>query len=300
MKQQSFGCEIEMSGISRRAAAKTASELFETGDAQLTSAYLGHQAWSAFDAEGREWRFVYDSSICGNREQICEMITPVLFYEKDMDILMRLIRKLRENGAKSNGALRCGVHVHVSGDGHSVQSLINLVNLMAAHENQLIHAVGIHEMRLAKYCRTVDPDFLRRLSRKKPKTMEELKACWYDGRPSNRRYSATRYHMLNLHSFFTRFHTIEFRLFQFDEPKNGRKGGLHAGQLRAMVLLCLAMTEEAKRRKFISSKPQQTENEAFALRTFLVRIGFVGAEFREPRKYFLRNAQGNSAWRFRD
>ena len=105
--------------------------------------------------------------------------------------------------------------------------------------------------------------------------------------------------MLNLHSFFNRFHTIEFRLFQFDDPSDERLGGLHAGQLRAMVLLCLALNEEAKRRKYISPNPQQTENEAFALRTFLVRIGFVGEEFRVPRKYFLRNAEGNSAWRFR-
>ena len=52
--------------------------------------------------------------------------------------------------------------------------------------------------------------------------------------------------MLNLHSFFNRYHTIEFRCFNFDEEGNGKKGGLHAGQLKAMIQLCLAMSQLAK------------------------------------------------------
>ncbi len=57
-------------------------------------------------------------------------------------------------------------------------------------------------------------------------------------------YDQTRYHMLNLHSFFEG-KGVEFRLFQFDnfnpDAPAGKKGGLHAGQLKAYVQLCLAM-----------------------------------------------------------
>ncbi len=150
---------------------------------------------------------------------------------------------------------------------------------------------------MQNYCRTVDPDFLERLNRKKPKTMEELAWCWYNGPTERSHYSGSRYRMLNLHSLFTRYKTIEFRLFQFDEPTAERKGGLNAGQLKAQIQLCLAMNELAKEVKYASPKPQQTENEAFAFRTFMCRLGMIGDEFKTARDYYMRNMEGNSAWR---
>ena len=103
--------------------------------------------------------------------------------------------------------------------------------------------------------------------------------------------------MLNLHSFFNRYHTIEFRLFQFDEPGDGRQGGLHAGQLKSMIQLCLAMSELAKELRYASPKKQQDENVAYALRCWMLRLGFIGEEFKTAREYFMRNAEGNCAWR---
>ena len=51
--------------------------------------------------------------------------------------------------------------------------------------------------------------------------------------------------MLNYHATFTKG-TVEFRLFQFDEPGDGRRGGLHAGQLKSYIQLCLALSQMAK------------------------------------------------------
>ena len=45
--------------------------------------------------------------------------------------------------------------------------------------------------------------------------------------------------MLNLHATFTKG-TVEFRLFQFDAPSDGTQNGLHAGQLKSYIQLCLA------------------------------------------------------------
>ena len=104
--------------------------------------------------------------------------------------------------------------------------------------------------------------------------------------------------MLNLHSYFNRYHTIEFRCFNFDEKTDKRKGGLHAGQLKAMIQLCLAMSQMAKQLKTASPKKQQTENEAYAFRCWMLRLGFIGEEFKTARDYFMRNFDGNSAWRY--
>ena len=61
--------------------------------------------------------------------------------------------------------------------------------------------------------------------------------------------------MLNLHASFTKG-TIEFRLFQFDEPHDGKKGEIHCGQLKAYIQLCLTMSQLAKDIQHASPIPQ--------------------------------------------
>lgn len=296
MKNQTIGVEIEMNNITREKAAKKAAEFFGTGRYEYTAGRNGYLTWSAWDAQGREWKFQRDVSIEGPDAEKCEMVTPVLTYG-DIETLQRLVRVLRKAGSRSSASRGCGVHIHISGQGHTPQTIRNLVNIMAAHEEQLTQAVRIDRWRQSRYCRTVDPDFLERLNRLKPKTMEELSRCWYNGERDTSHYSGTRYRMLNLHSFFNRYHTIEFRLFQFDEPSEGKQGGLHAGQLKSMIQLCLAMSELAKELRYASPKKQQDENVAYALRCWMLRLGFIGDEFKTARDYFLRNAEGNCAWR---
>ena len=69
--------------------------------------------------------------------------------------------------------------------------------------------------------------------------------------------------MLNLHATFTKG-TVEFRLFQFDAPADGKQNGLHAGQLKSYIQLCLALSQLAKQVKTASANPQQTENPKYA------------------------------------
>ena len=173
MKNQTIGVEIEMNNITREKAAKKAAEFFGTGRYEYTAGRNGYLTWSAWDAQGREWKFQRDVSIEGPDAEKCEMVTPVLTYG-DIETLQRLVRVLRKAGGRSSASRGCGVHIHISGQGHTPQTIRNLVNIMAAHEEQLTQAVRIDRWRQSRYCRTVDPDFLERLNRLKPKTMEEL------------------------------------------------------------------------------------------------------------------------------
>ncbi len=214
----------------------------------------------------------------------------------------------------------CGVHIHIGANGHDPKTLRNLANIMAAHEDLLIGALNLDHSRVIRYARTVDPDFLERLNKQKPKTMSKLADIWYDGviGGRNMHYNNSRYRMLNYHSTFTKgtiefrlmskladiwydgviggrnmhynnsryrmlnYHstftkgTIEFRLFQFDNPTEDRKGGLHAGQLKSYIQLCLALSQMAKDVKSARSKPHQRENKKFAMRTWLLRLGHAG------------------------
>ena len=299
MKKQTIGVEVEMNGVTREKAAKTAAGYFGTGRYENTAHRNGYYAWSAWDADGREWKFQRDVSIHGPDEQKCEMVTPILRYE-DMETLQELIRRLRAAGAKSDATRGCGVHVHIGADGHTAQSLRNLANIMASHESLLAKALAIDADRIDNYCRTVDPRFLAQVNRKKPKTMAELADVWYGSHGSsydrNTHYNSSRYHMLNLHATFTKG-TIEFRLFQFDAPSDGRQNGLHAGQLKSYVQLCLALSQMAKTVRTASPLPQQNENPRYAMRTWLLRLGFIGKEFATARELLTKRLDGDTAFR---
>ena len=102
--------------------------------------------------------------------------------------------------------------------------------------------------------------------------------------------------MLNYHATFTKG-TIEFRLFPFDRPDGARQNGILAGPLKAYIQLCLALSEMAKEVRTVSPKPQQNENPKFAMRTWLIRMGFIGEEFATARDVLTRNLSGDAAFR---
>ena len=227
------------------------------------------------------------------------MVTPILTYD-DMETLQELIRVLRRAGAKSDPTRGCGVHIHIGAKGHTPQTLRNLANIMASHESLIASALKIDRQRIARYCRTVDPDFLNQVNRKKPKTMAQLADVWYGSQGEsygrNNHYNGSRYHMLNLHATFTKG-TVEFRLFQFEAPSGGKQNGLHAGQLKSYIQLCLALSQMAKEVKTASPKPQQTENPKYAMRTWLLRLGFIGDEFKTARELLTKRLDGDTAFR---
>ena len=101
MKKQTIGVEVEMNSITREKAAKIAAEFFGTGRYQNTAFRNGYSTWSAWDADGREWKFQKDVSIHGPDSEKCELVTPILTYS-DIETLQELIRKLRKAGAKSD------------------------------------------------------------------------------------------------------------------------------------------------------------------------------------------------------
>ena len=299
MKEQTIGVEVEMNNIKRSRAAEIAADYFGTGRHEYTARRNGYNTYSAWDAQGREWKFQKDVSIHGEDSEKCELVTPILKYS-DMETLQELIRRLRHAGAKSDATRGCGVHIHIGAKGHTPQTLRNLANIMAGHENLIADALDLDRIRMIRFCRMVNPEFLTRLNKKKPKTMAALADIWYTSQGAaygrNHHYNESRYHMLNYHSVFTKG-TIEFRLFQFDAPADGKKNGLHAGQLKSYIQLCLALSQMAKEVRSASPKPQQNENPKYAMRTWLLRLGFIGDEFKTARDILTRRLSGDASFR---
>lgn len=296
MKKQTIGVEIEMAEITRCQAAKVIGTHYGTLNTlkHLSDSY---DSWTVLDNKNRTWKVSRDVSIDSSSDlRKAEVITPILTYE-DINDLQEIVRALRKQGAISNPNHMCGVHIHIGVGNHNAHTLRNLANIMASKEDLLIGALNLSMSRINRYCKMVDKDFLERINKKKPETMDELKRLWYNGFDgSHMHYHHSRYHMLNFHSVFSKG-TIEFRLFQFDNPTDNKKGGLHAGQLKSYIQLCLALSELALTQKSASAKIIQRENKKYAMRTWLLRLGFIGEEFKTARTLFTERLDGCTAFR---
>ena len=293
MRTQRFGIEIEMTGITRKKAAEVIAEYFGT-----ESFYLGtyYKTYGAKDRQGRTWKATYDSSIIAQKKSggrtvgandtyKCEIVSPILTYE-DLPDLQEIVRQLRHKGAFVNS--QCGIHIHVDASRYTPQTLRNLVNIIASKEDILYKALRIDPARM-RWCKKTNGELLEAINRRKPQTMEALKDIWYAGstRGRDEHYNDTRYHGLNLHSTFTKG-TVEFRLFN---------STTHAGEIKAYIQFCLAVSHQALTQKKASARKTVTDNEKYAFRCWMLRLGLSGDEFKTCRLHFLKHLEGNSAWR---
>lgn len=283
MLTQRFGIEIEMTGITRKVAAKVVAAHYGGGVAVRYNA--GN--YSVCMRDGRCWSVVPDGSISEDNGEEVELVSPILTYD-DMEDLQQIIRDLRKAGAKSGPEYGCGIHVHVDGINHNVRSLTNLVHIMASKEDMLFDALQVSRFRAIKYCKKTEIALLELIKQSKPRRIEDLRALWYGDRyiHTERRHRS-RYHALNLHSYFVKG-TVEFRLFN---------GTLHAGKVRAYVVLCLAMSHQARKQTSASPKKAETDNPKYTFRCWLLRLGLIGDQFKNCRKHLLEHLPGNSAWR---
>jgi len=68
-------------------------------------------------------------------------------------------------------------------------------------------------------------------------------------------------------------------------------------EMAAYYQLMQKLCELAKAQKRVTATEQPVENEKYAFRCFLLRLGFIGAEYKESRKILLKNLSGNAAFK---
>lgn len=298
IKDQCFGVEIEMTGLTRQMAAQELAAHFETYYRRL---YDYYDTYTVEDDSGRVWKLMSDSSIRGEVKEgnryvrtgdsgyWVEFVTPKLRYE-DIPTLQECIRLFRQAGGKVNSS--CGLHVHVDGANHNRQSLKNLMSIMYCKENLLFKALQVRTSRAERFCKKVRVPMLeqaRHLSSEETTDLTQLEDIWYEGATGRgNHYDRTRYHALNLHSMFYRG-TVEFRMFN---------STLHAGRAKAYINLCLAMSAQAINQRSTVMRKTRSDNELFTFRVWLVRMGLNGEEFKTTRDHLLANLEGDRAWRY--
>ena len=157
IKDQCFGVEVEMTGITREQAARALADYFGTEPRQ---GYDYYGSWYVPDTEGKEWRFMSDSSLklekktdtgyehTSNNDYSVEMVSPKLTYA-ELPKFQECVRRVRKAGAKVNAS--CGLHVHVDASNHNRQSLKNLLGIMYSKEDILFKALNVNPNRVTQY-----------------------------------------------------------------------------------------------------------------------------------------------------
>ena len=73
--------------------------------------------------------------------------------------------------------------------------------------------------------------------------------------------------------------------------------GADPGAVEAYTHFVTALCEMARVQKRVTSKEKETGNDKYTFRCFLLRLGFIGAAYKEERKILLRNLTGSSAFK---
>lgn len=299
LKNQKFGVEIEFTGITRRKAAGIV--------AKVLGCEVGRSAGSPYftrtmiDSQGRSWKVMRDSSILPMRsvgeasdEYRVEFVTPPLRYE-DIETVQEIVRGFRKAGAVANHS--CGIHIHVDGANHNAQSLRRMVKFFSARQELVYEALQVSAARYNQWCKPVSKSLIDEMAKIKNISRCEMEGIWYSrandgytGRIDHTHYNHTRYHGLNLHSFFSKG-TVEFRLFN---------STLHAGKIKSYIQFCLGISAWAIESNDRCSFRDMSNFDARLRRDMMMFIlrdkcKLVGAEFATARKWLMEGFETASS-----
>ena len=74
------------------------------------------------------------------------------------------------------------------------------------------------------------------------------------------------------------------------------KSTLHQKELLSDIQFAQIVSGFAENNRTVSQKKSENQNDKFMMRTWLVRAGMVGEEYKFARKMLTKNLEGNSAW----
>ena len=186
IQNQNFGVEIELTGITRAAAAATIAEYFGKSSRHIGTSY---DTYGARDRKGRTWKAMRDGSIRCEKKQggevvpadqqyACEVVSPILQYE-DIEDLQNIVRALIKKGAMANAS--CGIHVHVDGSNHTPESLSRLLNFAIGRQDLFYEALQIGD-RANRWCHKISPELFKAMKRNGRQSRNAAEYIWYSPR----------------------------------------------------------------------------------------------------------------------
>jgi hypothetical protein len=164
-----------------------------------------------------------------------------------------------------------GVEVKLDLEEHTATSLKNIINMLYSKQQLMMMAFETEEA-------FMDEGFAEDLSKIEINDLEELKKVL-------ERLGMTRCQGLQI--------DFEEKTFTFKLDSSN----LNPERIKAFQDLCVLIASHAKTLKRASFKQAQDDNPKYALRTWLIRMGMKGPEYKETRKTLLKHLEGSGAFR---
>ncbi len=70
--------------------------------------------------------------------------------------------------------------------------------------------------------------------------------------------------------------------------------------ISSVAIFMLKLSQLALKLKYVSLTEKAVDNEKYAFRCFLLRLGFIGSEYKQSRKLLMRNLIGNTAFKIKE
>ncbi|PYG84793.1 hypothetical protein LY28_03586 [Ruminiclostridium sufflavum DSM 19573] len=189
--------------------------------------------------------------------------------EKKEVAVQVLAQEVTQELAQENEALDFEITIPM--DGHTGSTLRNMLNMLYSKQPVIKKVLEIE----ADILKT---DFIADLNKANIQTIEEFKTEIAGKQESG--YHGIEFDFTN--------NTITFMFFKhLQEPD----------RLQAYTQFLALLSQSARGLKHASPKPTTTDNYKFTMRTWLIRLGFVGDEYKAARKAILKNLEGNGAFR---
>jgi len=173
--------------------------------------------------------------------------------------------------SEEDNSIISGVEVALLLEGHTGVSLRNLVNMLSSKQRLIVRAFNLRELLIGE-------DLAEKLSHKEIVSIEDFKEALYEA-------GADSYPGI---SFDFENGMVVFRLM-LENPEREK--------VEAFTVLMDFVNKNAKALKHASFKPAQEDNPKYALRTWLIRLGMNGSEYKAIRKTLLANLEGSGAFR---
>lgn len=156
-------------------------------------------------------------------------------------------------------------------EGHTGVTLRNLVNMIYSKQVLIKKAFDAETD-------IVSTDFIADINKAEIQTLEDFQKALHDyGKGSCRELEF---------DFTNRNITFKFA-GNLQEPQ----------KLQAYTYFVSLLSSSAKGLKYALPKATETDNEKFTMRTWLIRLGFKGKEYKKAREVILQNLSGNGAFR---
>ena len=156
-------------------------------------------------------------------------------------------------------------------EGHNGRTLRNLVNMIYSKQGLIKKALEIEKDLIGE-------DFIIGINEVKIETLEDFKTALEE--ISEKSCPGIEF------DFYDK--TITFKFLQGEE--NTKK-------IKVYKQFVSILNKNAKKLKYASAKVKPTDNEKYTFRTWLLRLGMIGEEYKLARKELLKNLSGNGAFR---